>query len=270
MVAYINTDVDLINILNGSDESDLAILADVITDNNKGRISLDSTIRNQIDTFKRCGTLGRNYNLLIKEIQEFGGNSIINLFRGKGIAYREIVEDVAEHMKVPFEKGAYVEELELKILLTVAMKSMEKMSPEDQKQFLNKVSGGKVTGFGPGAIAAMQAAVLGGGFGSYVLAVTVANATARQLVGRGVAFGAGGALTPFLAAFAGPIGWAITAVWAAFDMASPAYRVTVPCVIQVAYMRQKLKEDGLPHCNNCGMPLTLDQKFCGECGAKAG
>lgn len=268
MAAHINTDFDLINVLNGSDESDLAILADIITDNNKGRISLDSTIRSQIDTFKRCATLGRNYELLIKEIQEFGGNSIINLFRGRGVAYREIVEDVAGHMKVSFDKGASVEELELKILLAVAMKSMEKMTPEDQKQFLSKVSGGKVAGLGPGAIAATQAAVLAGGFGSYVLAVTVANAAARQLVGRGLAFGANGALTASLAAFAGPVGWAITAIWAAFDMASPAYRVTVPCVIQVAYMRQKQKEDALPHCSSCGMPLQLDQKFCGECGKK--
>ena len=268
MVAHINTDYDLINILDGADESDLAILADVITDNNKGRISLDSAIRNQIETFKRCGTLGRNFSPLIKEIQEFGGNSIINIFRGKGIFYREIVEDVAEHMKVDFKKGVSVEELELKILLTVAMKSMEKMSPEEQKQFLNKISGGKATGYGPAAFAAMHAAVLSGGLGSFFLARMIANATARQLLGRGLVTTPG----PFAAlpAFIGPIGWAISALWAAFDMASPAYRVTVPCVIQVAYMRQKKKDNDLPHCSNCGITLTLDQKFCSECGAKIG
>lgn len=40
----------------------------------------------------------------------------------------------------------------------------------------------------------------------------------------------------------GPIGWAITAIWTAIDIAGAAYRVTIPAVIQVAYLR-KLSEN---------------------------
>lgn len=268
MSNYITTDRDLIDVIQSSDETDLAILADFVTDSNKGRVSLDSVIRGQIDTFKRNETLKKNSDLLIKEIQEFGGNSIINFFRGTGVEYREILNDVAEHMKVAVDKADGVEQLELKILLVVALKSMEKMSAEEQKSFLSKISRGKVTGLGPGAIAALQAAVLAGGFGTYMLATTVANAAARQLIGRGLAFGATGGLMQGIAAFAGPIGWAVTAIWAAFDMASPAYRVTVPCVIQIAYMRQRAKEIKMPHCSACGAMIVPDQKFCAECGAK--
>lgn len=265
---HITTDRDLIDVIEGADESDLALLADFITDNNKGRVSLDAVIRGQIDTFKRNGTLKQNSDLLIKEIQEFGGNSIINFFRGNGVPYREILDDVASHMKVTIDRADGVEQLELKILLAIALKSMEKMTPEEQQSFASNISGGKIVGFGPGAIAALQAAILAGGFGSYMLATTVANAVARQLLGRGLAFGAAGGLMRGIAAFAGPIGWAITAIWAAFDMASPAYRVTVPCVIQVAYMRQKAKESKFPHCNACGALIGTSSKFCSECGAK--
>lgn len=268
MSNYITTDSDLIDVIQSADESDLAILADFITDNSKGRVSLDSVIRGQLDTFKRNETLKKNSDLLIKEIQEFGGNTIVNFFRGTGVSYREILDDVACHMKVDVDKSDGAEELELKILLAVAIKSMEKMSPEEMQDFLSKISGGKIVGLGPGAIAALQAAILVGGFGSYMLATTVANAVARQLIGRGLAFGAAGGLMQGIAVFAGPIGWAITAIWAAFDLASPAYRVTVPCVIQIAYIRQKAKELKMPHCSACGALIVPAQKFCAECGAK--
>ena len=37
----------------------------------------------------------------------------------------------------------------------------------------------------------------------------------------------------------GPIGWALTGAWTAFDLAGPAKRVTVPAVIQIAVLRKK-------------------------------
>lgn len=268
MANYITSDIDLIDVVSAAAEDDLSVLADFITDNNNGRISLDTGICVQLDTFKRNGTLQRNFDLLVKEIQEFGGNTIVNIFRGNGVPYREIVEDVADHMKVTYYKTDSIEDLEIKILLKVAIKSMEKMSPDEQQDFMSKVSGGKFTGMGPAAIAALQTAVIAGGFSSYVLAVTVANAVAKQLLGRGLAIAGNAALARSIAAFAGPIGWAITVVWAAFDLASPAYRVTVPCVIQVAYMRQKAKGDQIPHCKSCNKQLFADQKFCSECGTE--
>ena len=265
---HISTDSDLINVIQSAEEGDLAILADYITDEGKGRVSLDAVVRGQVDTFKRNETLKKNSDLLVKEIQEFGGNSIINLFRGKGVPYREILEDVASHMKVDIDKSDDVEQMELKILLALALKSMEKMSAEEQQDFLRRISQGKISGLGPGAIAALQAAILAGGFGTYIFATTIANAVARRLIGRGLTFAATGGLMRSISVFAGPIGWAITAIWTAFDLASPAYRVTVPCVIQIAYMRQKIKELQIPHCSVCGTLIVPAQKFCTECGAQ--
>ena len=43
-----------------------------------------------------------------------------------------------------------------------------------------------------------------------------------------------------IGAFAGPIGWVITGLWTLADVAGPAYRVTIPAVIQVAFLRQYL------------------------------
>jgi len=265
----IDDDTDLIVVLKGADESDLAILADFITDNNKGRISLDSSVRGQIDSFKRNGSLRKNHDLIAREIQEFGGNSIMNMFRGTGVPYAEILSDVADHMNVEVDDDDTAEQVELKILLAVAIKGMERMSPGDQREFLKQISGGKVKGVGPGMVAALQTAILAGGFGSYILATTVAQAVARTLIGRGLTFGATGGLMRGISVFAGPIGWAVTAIWTAFDLASPAYRVTVPCVVQVAYMRQKSKGGALKHCKKCNAAIFPNQKFCSECGGRA-
>ncbi|MUU32146.1 hypothetical protein F7210_07185, partial [Helicobacter pylori] len=37
----------------------------------------------------------------------------------------------------------------------------------------------------------------------------------------------------------GPVGWIITGVWTAIDIAGPAYRVTIPACIVVTTLRLK-------------------------------
>lgn len=263
---YIATDTELLEVLSSADEADLAILADFITDNDRGRIALDSAVRSQISAFKNSTSLRDNVGLLAKEIQEFGGNSIINFFRRKGVPYRDILEDVARHMKVSVDTNSSIEDIETRILVAVALKGMEKMSADEQSSFLGALSNGKITGLGP-ATMGLQTYILGSVTGRFMLSTTVANAVAKQLVGRGLAIAPTFGASRLVAAFAGPIGWAITAVWAAFDMASPAYRVTVPCVIQIAYMRQKALCPPSPPCRQCGSPAEPDAKYCSKCGA---
>ena len=85
-------------------------------------------------------------------------------------------------------------------------------------------------------------AIREGGFACYKWLVVVANAL---LTGRGLTIAANAALTKWLSVLAGPIGWAVTALWTVIDIAGPAYRVTIPAVIQIAYMRQKPRYAGL-------------------------
>jgi uncharacterized protein YaaW (UPF0174 family) len=71
-------------------------------------------------------------------------------------------------------------------------------------------------------LVAIQAVIRVAGFAAYRLAVIVANAVARALLGRGLSLAANAALTRTIGVFAGPIGWALTALWTAVDVASPA------------------------------------------------
>jgi hypothetical protein len=72
------------------------------------------------------------------------------------------------------------------------------------------------------------------------MAVIVANGAATAALGHGLAFAANAGLTKAIAIFAGPVGGALDALWGSLLIAGPAYRVTVPCVLQVASIRQTM------------------------------
>jgi uncharacterized protein YaaW (UPF0174 family) len=55
----------------------------------------------------------------------------------------------------------------------------------------------------------------------------------------GLSFAGNAALTRTMAVLTGPIGWVITGIWTAIDVARKDYRVEIPAVIQVAALRQK-------------------------------
>lgn len=69
----------------------------------------------------------------------------------------------------------------------------------------------------------------------------MANGIARALIGRGLGFGVNAGIMRAMGVFAGPIGWILTGMWTLIDIAGPAYRVTIPAVIFVAFLRANLK-----------------------------
>ena len=54
---------------------------------------------------------------------------------------------------------------------------------------------------------------------------------------RGVATAGIETATRAVGGVLGPIGWIALGAWTVYDISSPAYRVCVPAVLQVAYMR---------------------------------
>jgi uncharacterized protein YaaW (UPF0174 family) len=261
-------DIELINVLKTSSSEDLGILIDTITGNGEGRLSLSNDVKTKLMEYK-MGLQGHTstYLLIATEIQKFGGNSLINLFRGKGVSYREIVCDVANHVGANYNDKNDIAQIESTILLKIIESSLDQMSDDEKISFFDQFGVKYIKGAGPLAMASLIAAIQLTGFATYKLAAIVAQATAKALLGKGLAFGATGGLMKGISVFSGPIGWAITGVWTAFDLASPAYRVTVPCVIQLAYMRQKQL---ISVCTNCKAPVTNDMKFCSECDHKLG
>ncbi|MGK8200622.1 zinc-ribbon domain-containing protein [Burkholderia cepacia] len=262
------SNVALVNLLDVSDNADLTVLVDYLTDDGKGRLMLDGEVREQLVQSKLKGAFSpADRRLIADEIRAFGGNTLVNVVRRDGVDYDELLRDVADHMKVPFHKDANPERIEAAVLQKLFADALESMTEAEREDALRGMNLGDLVGLGPGAVAAAIAAGRLGGFATYKIAVRVAHAIAKAILGRGLPFGAGAVIGKGLNLFLGPIGMALTALWTAADLASPAYRVTVPCVVHVAYLRQKamLRATTTP-CPNCETPNANTAKFCPECG----
>lgn len=220
------------------DNDDLSILVDILKGSEEDkRISEELSAD---DGFQGCdGDYKSVWEVIAGELQLFGGDTAINIVRGHGVSYREILIDACKKLKVNFNKKSDTSIIEMNLLLKVLEKSLDEMS-EAEREELAKQFELRIKDFTPNSVMiALQAAIKAGGFKSYQLALIVANGIARALLGRGLPIAANVAITKYLAVFAGPIGWAISALLTAPLITGPAFRVTIPACIQVAYMRQK-------------------------------
>ena len=225
-------DKDLNPVLEKANDDDLLPLVDYMI----GKLS------NAIDTDERYKANPKKpteyVDLLADEIRLFGGNTFANLVRGEGVSYKEVVCDVADKLKVSYNKSSTIERIETLIIQKIFEDSLEKMSDEEKASVMKEL-GIKDIPVGASATIIMQAIIKMGGFASYKIAVIVANAIAKFLLGRGLSLAANAALTKALSVFAGPIGWVVSGVWMALDIAGPSYKVTIPCVVHVAMLRLK-------------------------------
>lgn len=230
-----------LDFLRRASNEDLLLFCDIVVKNKKGDFRKTETLSSTPE-FKTHYPDNIHGMLpeLVQEFRRFGGNTLVNVVRGEGPAYSTILRDVAKRNKVNFNKNNTDEQVEMYILQKLYTDALNCAKDEDLKKMLQEL-GYPTTNFTrQAAIATLIVAWRAGGFRSYILLVSVVNAAARFLVGRGLPLVANAALTRMASIFTGPVGWAITALWTIADIAGPAYRVTVPAVIQIAYIRQKV------------------------------
>ena len=141
--------------------------------------------------------------------------------------------------KVNFNRQSDTTQIEFALLLKVLIDSVGRTSPEELRKLVDELKL-TPTGLTPEAVvAALMTAISLGKFQAYQLAVIVSNAVLKAMLGRGLSLAGNAALTRLMGTFAGPIGWTLTGLWTLTDIAGPAYRVTVPAVIYVSYLRIK-------------------------------
>lgn len=176
-------------------------------------------------------------------LRRMGSNDIATIFRGEGVAYEEVVFDVAEKIKAKgASEGGPVEVNEAKILEKLFADSLEQMTMDERRALFQSMNlDVKNYAIGGGAAILVQQLIREfGGFATYRFSVVIANMIARALLGSGLSFAANAAITRVVGTMLGPIGWIATGAWLAYDLAGPAFRKTVPAVVYVAMLRQML------------------------------
>lgn len=212
----------------------LAPLVDIMRKN--GRLSL-VLLADNISVVAENYPKG-NHRAYIPEIQEelldFGSNTL-----GFRKSYKEILMDVCKKMEAPYKVQQSIEEIESSLLAKVMDAAWQSLSEKDRRSIiddLQEISDDKYRD--KLSYSALATAFQSGGFTSYKLSVIIANAIFKAILGHGLSFAANAGLTKFLSIFTNPIIALLTGAWTVWQIAGPAYRVTVPAVTYVACLRR--------------------------------
>lgn len=91
----IKCDTDILKLLKNVDIKHIDYLVDVLTDNGKGRVALSSSIKDLV-LFEKAEReyTEKGLRYLLHELQEYGGHSVVNLFRNEPLPYSTLLTDV--------------------------------------------------------------------------------------------------------------------------------------------------------------------------------
>lgn len=243
-------DRDLI-FLNQASNDDLLVLCDIVTKENDGTYrtteTLSSTrsyIRNYPDNIKRM------LPELIHEFRLFGGNSVLNFFRGEGPAYSEILRDVANKCNVSYNNATSNDEhVELQLLGKLIKDALDNASDHELRQLMHELDLQIPSYNRHMAILNLDKLWKSHEIAGFMLLTSVTSTILTRLTGITLNTVVGITLSRLSAVMLGPTGLILTSLYCAIDFAGPAYRVTIPAVIQIAYIRQKVKYNLLNHGN---------------------
>ena len=135
-----------------------------------------------------------------------------------------------------------VEEMERALLDKVTEKMLDELTAEQLKEIMKELDIRKRTYTKQAVMAALLLTRrMNLRLYYYVMSYILRMAT-NMLIGRGVLVAGFGLLSRGLSVLMGPVGWILLSGWTAWDIAGPAYRVTIPAVLQVAFLRLKYSE----------------------------
>ncbi len=222
------------------ESSDLLDLFEVLVFGKDGEKRHNEKLTSSIE-YKRHGDDYAKYaERIAEELQYYGSNSFASFIKGEGVLYKEILCDVCDKLKVNYNKKTETTLIEQNMLSKILERSLEEMSDEEIRELCDELGVKNTNKLGKQALSTAALTLFKmGGFKSYQLALIVANAVIKAIFQRGLSLGANAALTRGLSILTGHVGWIITGVWTAIDIAGPAYRVTIPACIVVATLRLK-------------------------------
>ncbi|WP_232728210.1 DUF3944 domain-containing protein, partial [Helicobacter pylori] len=140
------------------------------------------------EEYKRHGNDYAKYaERIAEELQYYGSNSFASFIKGEGVLYKEILCDVCDKLKVNYNKKSDTTLIEENMLSSILQKSLEKMSNEEIRELCDELSIKNTDNLNRQALSAATLTLFKmGGFKSYQLAVIVANAVAKTILGRGL------------------------------------------------------------------------------------
>jgi len=244
------TDPDLV-FLQNSKQEDLDILVNYLTKLPNGKKRFNSRLM-QYDRVDHYFPNHKKYwNLIAAEVQHFGGHFFANFITGSGVPYRHMLERVCKKSGIDYVQQKSTEKLEVILLSKILMDSMQKMSANDLRDFMKELSINPHDYTRQTLSKDIKKIIRKEKIKPRIVGVLLASSVAKLAVTKtmkfsllkGLKIGAHKVFWGKVATvLTGPLGIAFTATWILNDIAKPDYRMMIPIVIQIAYMRIATEE----------------------------
>lgn len=231
------TDKDL-RFLSSCENEDLRVLCDILTHDRLGNIRITEQLTSTDE-------YNRNYpeDMLFlvpqisNELLKYGSNTLATFWHNEPDSYQTVLRRVCKQMDVRTMEQDSVTKMEHNLLTTLCQDTLNKMSERELRLLANEngIPDKRLTR------QALTAALLMAVRTSRVVLTRITARVIQYIVEiitvRGVATAGIETATRAVGGALGPIGWIALGAWTVYDITSPAYRVCVPAVLQVAYMR---------------------------------
>ena len=171
------------------------------------------------------------------ELLKYGSNTLATFWHNEPDSYQTVLRRVCKQMDVRTMEQDSVAKMEHNLLTTLCQDTLNKMSERELRLLANEngIPDKRLTR------QALTAALLMAIRTSRAVLTRIAARVIQYIVEiitiRGVATAGIETATRAVGGALGPIGWIALGAWTVYDITSPAYRVCVPAVLQVAYMR---------------------------------
>lgn len=231
------TDKDL-RFLSSCENEDLRVLCDILTHDRLGNIRITEQLT-------ATDEYNRNYpeDMLFlvpqisNELLKYGSNTLATFWHNEPDSYQTVLRRVCKQMDVRTMEKDSVSKMERNLLTTLCQDTLDKMSERELRLLANENGIPDKTLTRQALTAALLMAIRTSRAVLTRIAVRVIQYIIELITIRGVATAGIETATRAVSSALGPIGWTALGAWTVYDITSPAYRVCVPAVLQVAYMR---------------------------------
>jgi uncharacterized protein YaaW (UPF0174 family) len=231
------TDKDL-RFLSSCENEDLRVLCDILTHDRLGNIRVTEQLTSTDE-------YNRNYpeDMLFlvpqisNELLKYGSNTLATFWHNEPDSYETVLRRVCKQMDVRTVEQDSVAKMEHNLLTTLCQDTLNKMSERELRLLANENGIPDKTLTRQALTAALLMAVRTSRAVLTRIAARVIQYIVELITIRGVATAGIETATRAVGGALGPIGWIALGAWTVYDITSPAYRVCVPAVLQVAYMR---------------------------------
>lgn len=231
------TDKDL-RFLSSCENEDLRVLCDILTHDRLGNIRITEQLT-------ATDEYNRNYpeDMLFlvpqisNELLKYGSNTLATFLHNEPDSYETVLRRVCKQMDVRTMEKDSVAKMEHNLLTTLCQDTLNKMSERELRLLANENGIPDKTLTRQALTAALLMAIRTSRAVLTRIAARVIQYIVEIITVRGVATAGIETATRAVSGALGPIGWIALGAWTVYDISSPAYRVCVPAVLQVAYMR---------------------------------